>query len=258
MHSCIELQSKQKPTYFSSEQRARLRTEAIPQHVAIIPDGNRRWAIEQMIACQEGHRKGGDTLIEIVKGARELDIKTVTFYLFSTENWGRPAEEINALMWLLYTFLVEQQSTMLEYGIRVCTIGDLAALPTYVQRQIAETKQATSHCGDIDMVMALNYGGRDEICRAIQRIISDCEVHKMKKEQIDEKIVSRYLDTAEWDDPDLLIRTGGEMRVSNYLLWQISYSEIYSSHVLWPDFRPSHLFQAVENFQQRQRRLGKT
>lgn len=256
MTFAIEAPPKQQ--YFSIDQKLRLNERKKPQHIAFIPDGNRRWAVSQTTTTDEGHRYGGDTLIETVKAARELDVKVVTFYLFSTENWGRPSEEIAALMWLLYTFLQEQLSTMLEYGIRVSTIGELSALPEYVQTQIAETKESTKSCCDIEMVMALNYGGRDEICRAICKIVSDCKEGKLSDVDIDEAAVSSYLDTAAWGDPDLLIRTSGEMRISNYLLWQISYSEIYSTEVLWPDFTSEHLFDAIENFQMRQRRLGKT
>lgn len=257
MNTCIDLEEP-KTYYFSAAERSQLRQAPTPHHIAIIPDGNRRWATSHASSTKEGHRQGGDRLIEIVKAARELGIKVITFYLFSTENWGRPKEEIAALMWLLYTFLQEQQATMLEYGIRVCTIGDLSALPTYVQEKITHTKQQTAHCQDIDMVMALNYGGRDEIRRAIQKIVADCAQNKLQIEQLSEHMVAGYLDTAPWKDPDLLIRTSGEMRLSNYLLWQISYSEIYCSTALWPDFEPRHLLEALKSYQSRQRRLGKS
>lgn len=257
MNSTIDLQSDLKPRYFSDEQLESLSHKKIPQHIAFIPDGNRRWAEARTAKSQQGHQEGGETLIEIIKAARELNVKVVTFYLFSTENWGRPEEEINALMWLLYTFLVEQQPTMLEYGVKVSTIGKLCLLPEYVQQQIEDSKAKTAHCSDIDFVMALNYGSRNEICRAVQAIAADCESKKLSVDSIDESMIAKYLDTASWPDPDLLIRTSGEMRISNYLLWQISYTEIYSCEVLWPDFQPKHLLEAIMNFQKRQRRLGK-
>lgn len=257
MKSTIDLQPDIKPRYFSDEQLASIKLNHVPHHIAFIPDGNRRWAETQNAKSQQGHQEGGETLIEIIKAARELNVKVVTFYLFSTENWGRPQEEINALMWLLYNFLIEQRKTLIDYGVKVGTIGQLCSLPEYVQEAINESKEQTAHCCDIDFVMALNYGSRNEICRAVQAIASDCANKKLSIDSINESMVAKYLDTASWPDPDLLIRTSGEMRVSNYLLWQISYTEIYSCQVLWPDFQPHHLLQAIINFQKRQRRLGR-
>jgi len=263
MNTCIDLMQQNLKTspqkgYFSPDELAQLQDAAIPRHIAIIPDGNRRWASQMETSKANGHQEGGNTLINIVKAARELGVKVVTFYLFSTENWHRPQDEINALMWLLYNFLHEERQTMLDYGIKCCTIGDLSALPEYVQQALAETKTASADCCDIEMVMALNYGGRDEICRAIHSIVDAYESKTLAKAQIDESLVSSYLDTAPWGDPDLLIRTSGEMRISNYLLWQISYTEIYISSVLWPSFKPQHLLEAILNYQQRHRRLGRS
>lgn len=246
-----------KPRYFSELELNSLQQNKIPKHVAIIPDGNRRWALDQQLNKVEGHRQGGNNLIEIVKAASELNVKVITFYLFSTENWARPQEEINALMWLLNTFLIEQCPAMLEYGIKLHTIGVLDRLADYVQTTIEQTKSTTAHCRNVDMVLALNYGSRNEICRAMQSIARQIKSQELSEESISESLIASHLDTAPWPDPDLLIRTSGEMRLSNYLLWQLSYSEIHVSNVLWPNFRPKHFLEALLNFQTRQRRLGK-
>lgn len=243
---------------FTLEQVQALNQSRVPRHVAIIPDGNRRWAKKQLEQAISGHRSGANVIIDIVKAARELGIKAITFYMFSTENWNRPKEEIDALMWLLQEFLRENLAEMLEYGVRIHTIGDLSALPQEAYEVVEETRSATAHCTDIDMVLALNYGARDEMRRAVQKIVDDCNNHRINKDQITESLIAKYLDTAPWGDPDLYIRTSGELRVSNFLLWQISYSEIYITDTLWPDFTPNELLKAVSEFQKRQRRLGGT
>jgi undecaprenyl diphosphate synthase len=249
------ISSKQR--YFTTEQLSSLKWDKIPKHVAIIPDGNRRWAAERQQNSEAGHEEGGNSLIEIVKAASELHIKVITFYLFSTENWARPEDEISALMWLLHNFLVEHRQTMLDYEIKLHTIGILERFPEFVQNTISETKEATAHCQQIDMVLALNYGARDEICRAVKSIVRKCKDGELSEESISEALISSHLDTEEWDDPDLLIRTSGEMRLSNYLLWQLSYSELFVTEVLWPNYQPKHLLEAILNFQTRDRRLGK-
>lgn len=245
-----------KKSYYTQEQKASLDSLRIPAHIAFIPDGNRRWARQQKMQVAEGHREGSDNLIEIVKAGKELGIKAFTFFLFSTENWSRPQDEIDALMWLLHTYLIEQRPTFLEESTRLCTIGDLSALPDYVNQTIQETKQITSQCSEIDLIFALNYGGRDDIKRALQSILKEVVNGHIHRDQISETLISQHLDTASWPDPDLLIRTGGELRISNYLLWQLSYAEIFTANVLWPDFTPFHLLEALQSFQQRERRLG--
>lgn len=243
-------------TFFSKEQMALLDKTRVPKHVAIIPDGNRRWAKREEFHSNDGHRYGADILMDIVKSGRELGIKTMTFYTFSTENWHRDPEEVAGLMWLLQTYLSDKCNEMIEWGIRFQCIGDLSKLPLDLYHTIQETKLATSNCDKIDMVLAVNYGSRDELCRAIQSIAVDFSQEKIHKENITTDLVSSYLDTHNFQDPELLIRTSGEMRISNFLLWQLSYSEIYVSNVLWPDYRPYHLFEAIYNYQQRKRRLG--
>jgi len=248
--------SLKEASLFTPQQLLGLNPVRIPRHIAIIPDGNRRWAKKQQENSNHGHQAGADVLIEMVKAAKQLGVKVITFYLFSTENWNRPNEEVAALMWLLKEFLNEQRAEMVEEGVRLKTIGDLTALSQDVLDVVDQTKQATEHCRDIDMVLALNYGGRDELTRAFQKIMDDCKSGKLQQDQITESLIGRYLDTADMGEPDLLIRTSGEMRLSNFLLWQLSYSEIYITEVLWPDFTPNNLLEAVIEYQKRERRLG--
>jgi undecaprenyl diphosphate synthase len=243
---------------YTPDQLARLNKARIPHHVAIIPDGNRRWAKKQTEHFQKGHEAGAGNLIEIVKAGKELGIKTLTFYLFSTENWTRSEEEVAALMWLLQVFLRENCREMQEEGVRLKTIGDLSALPNDALAVLQETMEATAHCDQLEMVLALNYGGRDEIRRAFHHILDHYSEGKLRKEEVTETLIASYLDTKHWKDPDLLIRTSGEIRISNFLLWQLSYTEIYSTELLWPEFTPDDLLDAVLDFQKRDRRLGGT
>jgi len=252
----LKIEKTSPVVYFSNEQLSLLNSNRIPKHVAIIPDGNRRWAKNRELQSNSGHNQGADILMDVVKSARELGIKTLTFYTFSTENWHRDPEEVSGLLWLLHTYLSDKCNEMIEWGIKFQCIGDLEKLPLDLYNTIQETKLKTAHCDKINMVLAVNYGSRDELCRAIKSIVVDYSQELITKENITPDLVSSYLDTHEWPDPELLIRTSGEMRISNFLLWQLSYSEIYVSNVLWPDYRPNHLFEAIYNYQQRQRRLG--
>lgn len=241
--------------YYSKDQLQRLKKGPIPTHIAVIPDGNRRWAARKGNTCTEGHKEGCDAVLDIIRAGKEMGVSAFTFYSFSTENWHRPQQEIEALMNLLITYLQDETPNMVENGIRLMTIGDTSKLRKDVQDQLALSKQATKDCRDIDFIMALNYGGRDEICRAINRILDDPK--GIRGKCMDEDLFSSYLDTAEWEDPQLLVRTSGEKRLSNFLLWQLSYAEIYTTHTLWPDFHPDHLFEAVQWYQQREQRKGK-
>ncbi|MBA3815408.1 MAG: di-trans,poly-cis-decaprenylcistransferase [Parachlamydiaceae bacterium] len=240
---------------YTTEQIENLDKTRIPRHVAIIPDGNRRWAKQREEMILLGHQAGANALIEIVKAGKELGIKAMTFYLFSTENWNRSKEEVIALMWLLEDFLRSRCEEMKEHGVRLMTIGNLKALSSEVQIAIEETMESTADCKDIDMIFALNYGGRDDLCRAFHKILDEYG-SKLNSEFLTESLISRYLDTAPWGDPDLLIRTSGEMRISNFLLWQLSYSEIHVTEALWPDFSHEDLLKAIKDFQIRDRRLG--
>lgn len=251
-YSLNELRSQ----FFSQEQMSLLSKTCIPKHVAIIPDGNRRWAKREIQHPNAGHHEGADILMDVVKSAQEIGIETLTFFTFSTENWHRDPAEVAGLMWVIQSYLNDKCAEMVDWGVRFECIGDASKLSEDLCQTIEATKKATAHCKKIKMVLAINYGSRDEICRAIKLIAADYSINKIDKESITEELVSSYLDTHKWSDPELLIRTSGEMRISNFLLWQLSYSEIYVSNVLWPDYRPNHLFQAVYNYQQRDRRLG--
>lgn len=243
---------------YTPQQLKSVNPSRIPQHVAIIPDGNRRWAKRNFLMPEQGHRAGADQLMNIVQAATELGIKTLTFYIFSTENWSRPAREIKAQLWLLEKSLIEQRPRMIHNGIRFSTIGNLTPFPENILDEVQKTIDATVESDKINVVFALNYGGRDDITRAVREIAQEYGQGKMKAEDITESVISEHLDTKKWPDPDLLIRTSGELRVSNFLLWQISYAEIYVCDALWPDFAPNHLLDAVHTFQNRERRLGGT
>jgi len=238
--------------FYTEEQLSTLHKGCIPQHVAIIPDGNRRWAMKQSRGTEFGHRAGCDILMDVVEAAEELGVNYLTFYTFSTENWRRSQLEIDTLMALLQQYLIDQRPRMVEKGVKLLTIGDLTRLPEGINRVIAETQKATEHCSDIHLILALNYGSREEICRAVRKMIaSGC-----KPEEVTEERISRYLDTSRIPDPELLIRTSGEKRLSNYLLWQASYTEIFLTETLWPDFRPVDFLKAIEEYQKRERRIG--
>jgi undecaprenyl diphosphate synthase len=246
----------EKTSLFHPSQLARLDPSRIPHHIAIIPDGNRRWAKKRLSNIEAGHREGADTLMEIVKACKELNIKGITFYSFSTENHKRTRGEVMALMLLFASYLTEKREEMIQNGIKLETIGDVSSFPYFLRRAIRKTKCATKECNKIDLILALNYGSRDELCRAFRAMLNDYDQKLLSKEDINEETISRYLDTHEWQDPELLIRTSGELRLSNFLLWQISYSEIHVSPVLWPDFTPQHLIEAILDYQGRERRWG--
>lgn len=241
---------------FSREELSLLDPKKIPEHVAIIMDGNRRWAKKWNKPVEVGHWQGAQTLDQIVRAAIGLGIKVLTVYSFSTENWNRSSEEVDALMHLLKTYLKTQREIMVKEGVRLKSIGDLSKLPEDVRQVLRETKEATKGGSQIDLVLALNYGGRDDIRRATLRLLDEVEAGRLRKEEITEKTISEFLDTSQWPDPDLLIRPSGDLRISNFLIWQISYSEIYYTDVLWPDFSKSHLLGAVVDFQKRNRRFG--
>lgn len=224
----------------------------IPEHVAIIMDGNRRWAKKQTRGVSEGHKKGADISMDILLSAKELGIKWMTLFVFSTENWNRSPEEVSGILWLLESYIRAKIPEMVEQGIRFRTIGDISKFPESVKLTIADAKLATETCESLELIFAMNYGARDEMKRAIQKMIHD----NLTEEEITEKTIASYLDTASIPDPDLLIRTSGEMRISNFLLWQLSYSEIYVTETLWPDFTPSMLHDAVLEYQNRDRRAG--
>ncbi len=224
----------------------------VPNHVAIIMDGNGRWARKRNLRRIFGHRQGADAVRNAVKACRELDIRYLTLYAFSVENWSRPKEEISALMKLLEGFLRKEKKEMIAEGIRLNAIGRLEDLPTSTQEEVAQTKEATKDGDELLLTMALSYGGRTEILEAVRRMM-DAGV---EPKEVNEENFHRYLYTDGIPDPDLLIRTSGEMRISNFLIWQVAYSEIYITPTLWPDFARRDLYEAVIEFQSRERRFG--
>lgn len=240
----------------ASKSADRLDPTRIPEHVAIMMDGNRRWAKSRFLPAVMGHWKGSENVSNIVKTASDLGVKVLTLYSFSTENWSRSPEEISGLMSLICTFLGKEKARMVEEGVRLNTIGDLSPFPDEVKAALHECKQATQQCCKIDLVLALNYGSRNEITRAALAMAEDLASGKLAKKDFTEEALSSYLDTAKWKDPDLLIRTSGETRLSNFLLWQISYAEIYITKTLWPDFSEKDLVEAMIDYQGRHRRLG--
>ncbi|MFT4553467.1 MAG: undecaprenyl diphosphate synthase [Chlamydiales bacterium] len=241
---------------FSAEQLLSLDPTNIPNHVAIIMDGNRRWAKKRFFSTVLGHSKGVDALMDSVKAAKDLGVKVLTVYGFSTENWKRSKLEVKILLDIFEQALLKHTEPMTQNGVRLHSIGDVSPFPPRFIKMLEESKKRTSHCEGIDLVLALNYGGRDELRRALTSIADDLETGKLNKNQIDEQLISSYLDTAQWKDPDLLIRTSGENRVSNFLLWQLSYTELYVTNRLWPDFSPQDLLEAIVEYQNRERRLG--
>jgi undecaprenyl diphosphate synthase len=228
----------------------------IPKHIAIIMDGNRRWAKQHSLPTTVGHWKGAEALTNIVEMATNLGVQVLTVYAFSTENWSRDSEEVDSLMHLFKMYLIGQRQRMLEGGVRLNAIGDLKKIPQDVRELLEETKKATARGSKIDLVLAVNYGARDDIRRAVVAVAEDCVRGKIKSEEISEWLFGQYLDTAKWNDPDLLIRTSGEMRLSNFLLWQISYTEVYVTDVMWPDFNDKEFMKALLEFQRRKRRVG--
>ncbi len=230
--------------------------EKLPRHIAIIMDGNGRWAKNKALSRISGHLKGVDAVREVVTACRELGIKVLTLYAFSIENWKRPAEEVHALMGLLKEYLQKECEEMLRNNIRLNAIGRLSDLPQDVQSTLQDTIKKTQHCHGMILNLALSYGGRSEILHAVQGIVSDLKQAKLKPEEITVQRFSQYLWTHGLPDPDLLIRTSGEFRISNFLLWQIAYTELYVTDTLWPDFDRNELTKAITDYQSRERRFG--
>lgn len=228
----------------------------IPEHIAIIMDGNGRWATERGKERSYGHQAGVDTVRHITSECTRLGVKYLTLYTFSTENWNRPADEISALMGLVLSSLEDE--IFMKNNVRFQVIGDIGRLPAVVQEKLQQTINNTAGNTAMTMVVALSYSSRWEITEAAKRIAQEVKNGNMALEDIDEEMISQNLTTASMPDPELLIRTGGELRISNYLLWQIAYSELYFCDIYWPDFREEHLHAAIADYQMRQRRFGKT
>ncbi len=228
----------------------------IPRHVAIIMDGNGRWAKERGLPRLEGHRSGAESVREVMEACIELGVEYLTLYAFSSENWSRPEAEVSALMALLNRFLDEKAKDLDRQGVRLLVIGQLDRLPEKTRALIERIKARTANHKKMTLVLALSYGGREEIVSAARSLAEDVGAGKISPEDIDCKLFASRLQTAGIPDPDLLVRTSGEMRVSNFLLWQISYSEMVIVKKFWPDFRQGDLFEAVEEYKRRHRRFG--
>jgi undecaprenyl diphosphate synthase len=228
----------------------------IPQHIAIIMDGNGRWAAARNLPRRDGHRAGAESVEECLEACGELGVKYLTLYAFSSENWKRPEAEVTALMALLAHFLKEKTPSLMRNNIRLQVIGHLARLPERNQKQLRESIAKTANNDGLTLVVALSYGAREEIVDAAKRLMEEAKAGTIQPDELDAETFSRYLYTAAIPDPDLLIRTSGECRVSNFLLWQISYAEIVITETLWPDFRREHLKEAITDYQRRHRRFG--
>jgi undecaprenyl diphosphate synthase len=230
----------------------------LPRHVAIIMDGNGRWAKLRNKSRIEGHRRGKTSVRAIVEMSRKIGISFVSLYAFSTENWFRPDDEVDALMGLLEHYLVAEQPKMMRYGIRLRAVGDRDRLPTTVRRTLEKVIDQTRNNNRMTVILALSYSGRDEIVRMVRKIGRAISEGRSDPSQVNEKMVAAYLDTPGVPDPDLLIRTSGELRISNFYLWQIAYTELYVTPTLWPDFREEEYLEALLAFQRRRRRFGRT
>ena len=238
--------------------REKINLDKLPNHIAIIMDGNGRWALQHGLDRVGGHHKGVDSVRDIAEAAADVGIRYLTLYTFSTENWSRPKDEVDALMSLFVETIVKELDTLNKNNIRLSAIGDIKSLPEENYKMLTETMEKTSGNSRMTLTLAMCYSSRWEIIDAIKKLASDIESSKLKSKDITEPLFESYLATNDIPDPELLIRTSGELRVSNYLLWQIAYSELYFTNVLWPDFRKEELYKAIVDYQNRERRFGLT
>ena len=228
----------------------------LPAHIAIIMDGNGRWAKTRHLPRIEGHREGAESVRAIVRAAGEAGVKYLTVYAFSVENWSRPKDEVDTLMKYLARYLKNEIGELTRNNVKLEAIGQIYRLPEFVQEQLAKSKAALARNNGLTLILALSYGGRTEIIEAVRDIAAKAQQGKLDPAEINEQTISQHLYTKNFPDPDLLIRTSGEMRVSNFLLWQISYAELVVTPTLWPDFRKAQLFEAIEEYARRHRRFG--
>ncbi len=252
----IDLRKLAEPGSLEETLVEKIDLQRLPRHVAVIMDGNGRWAKSRNLPRVEGHRAGIASVREVVETAARLELRVITLYAFSVENWKRPRYEVATLMMLLKEYLRKELATLMENNIRFVPIGRIEGLDPSVQRELRYAQEQTSGNSGLLFQIALNYGGRAEIVDTVNRVMALLREREMADAVIDEQFFSDHLYTANIDDPDLLIRTSGELRVSNFLLWQIAYAEIHVTKVLWPDFRRRHLFEAIIDFQARDRRYG--
>lgn len=232
--------------------------EKIPNHIAVIMDGNGRWAQKKGAMRIFGHRNAMTAVREVIEGAAELGVKHITLYAFSTENWSRPQDEINALMELLVKAIADEVGNMMKNNIRLSAIGDINSLPQACQSNLRNAMQTTGGNTGLEVILALSYSGKWEITEAVKSIVEKVVSKELSKEEITQELISSHLNTKGIPDPELLIRTSGELRISNFMLWQMAYTELYFTEVLWPDFRKEHLHEAILAYQKRERRFGKT
>ncbi len=244
------------PSWTEEEWLNQLDPERLPQHIAIVMDGNGRWAKAHGLPRQLGHRNGAEALRRVLKTAQKIPIHTITVYAFSTENWKRSNEEVSFLMNLLVEYLRRETEELHSSGVRVRLLGDRQGLPTSVQQEFDRMEALTVHNVKMNLNVAVNYGSRREIIQAAQHLAAQAKAGEIEPADIDETLFSQSLYTADQPDPDLLIRPSGELRISNYLLWQLAYAEFYYTPVLWPDFNGKELCRAIYDFQQRDRRFG--
>lgn len=238
--------------------KEKIDTTKLPRHIAIIMDGNGRWAKEKGQDRLFGHFHGVESVRNIVEGCAELGVGYLTLYAFSTENWDRPVEEVTGLMELLVDTIRKEVATLNKNNIKLHVIGDTNMLPEYARNELSEALQETAHNTGLNLVMALSYSSRWEIVNAIKNIAADVKTGKLEPFEIDQDTIKDYLATREFPDPELMIRTSGEYRISNFLLYQLAYAELYFTNVRWPDFRKENLYEAILDFQNRERRFGKT
>ena len=231
--------------------------DKLPKHIAVIMDGNGRWAKLHGKPRVFGHKNGVKSVREVSEAAAELGVNYLTLYAFSTENWSRPALEISALMGLLVETIRKEVSTLNENNIKLEAIGDISKLPAKSYKALLEGIEKTKNNTGLTLILALNYSSRWELTAAMKRVANEVKEGRLDPEQINEHLITSNLSTANYPDPELLIRTSGEQRISNYLLWQIAYSELYFTDIYWPDFRKEHFYDAIIDFQQRERRFGK-
>lgn len=238
--------------------KAAINPHNIPQHVAIIMDGNGRWAKQQGEDRVFGHYEGVNSVREIVEACGEVGVKFLTLYAFSTENWNRPKEEVDALMELLVSTISMETPNLLKKGVKLTVIGDVESLPSSCQKELQESIDATANNDTVTLILALSYSSKWEITNAVKKIGSMIENGTIKTKNITTRLIEENLSTKNFPDPELMIRTSGEHRISNFLLWQLAYAEFYFTEVLWPDFRKDEFFKAILSYQNRERRFGKT
>lgn len=238
--------------------KADITSRRLPRHIAIIMDGNGRWAKQQNKPRVFGHKNGVKSVRDVIEGCAEIGVEYLTLYAFSTENWNRPKLEVRTLMSLLVSSLKKELKTLQDNNIKLSMIGDLSTMPSNAQKELEDVIEKTKNNTRMTLTLALSYGSRDEIVNVIKRISEKVVKNELQIEEISENIINNHLYTFSLPDVDLMIRTSGEQRISNFLLWQIAYAELYFSKVLWPDFRRQHLFEAIKDYQNRERRFGKT